>query len=36
MASPKPVLVRNDLAMVTVTPVRLGRDGNGVGVVGRF
>jgi len=36
MTSPRPVLVRNDLAMVTVTPMHLGRDGNGVGLLGRF
>jgi len=36
MASPRPVLVRNDLAMVTVTPMHIGHDGNGVGLVGRF
>jgi hypothetical protein len=34
--SPRNVLIRNDLAMVQVTPMRLGRDGNGVGFVGRF
>jgi hypothetical protein len=34
--SPRNVLIRNDLAMVQVTPMRLGRDGNGVGFIGRF
>jgi hypothetical protein len=33
---PQNVLVRNDLALVTVTPMRLGQDGNGVGLMGRF
>jgi hypothetical protein len=33
---PRPVLVRNDLAMVTVTPMVMGHGGNGVGLVGRF
>jgi hypothetical protein len=33
--SPKPVLVRNDLAM-TVVPMRLAHDGTGLGLVGRF
>jgi len=33
---PRPILVRNDLAMVTVTPMVLGRDGNGVAFAGRF
>ena len=32
---PRPLLVRNDLAFA-VTPVKLGRDGNGVGFIGRF
>jgi hypothetical protein len=36
VVSPKPILVRNDLALVTVTPVRMGQDGNGIGVMGRF
>jgi hypothetical protein len=36
LVSPKPILVRNDLALVTVTPVRMGQDGNGIGVMGRF
>ncbi|HXI56327.1 MAG TPA: hypothetical protein VNO55_09725 [Polyangia bacterium] len=36
IAYPRTVLIRNDLAMVQVTPMRLGRDGNGVGFVGRF
>jgi hypothetical protein len=36
ITSPRTLLIRNDLAMVTVSPVRLGRDGNGVGLLGRF
>jgi hypothetical protein len=36
IAVPKNVLVRNDLAMVTVTPMRFGNDGSGLGLVGRF
>jgi hypothetical protein len=35
MSMPKPLLVRNDLAF-TVTPMKIGRDGNGFGFVGRF
>jgi len=35
MTSPRPLLVRNDLAF-TVAPMKLGRDGNGLGFVGRF
>jgi hypothetical protein len=35
MTSPRPLLVRNDLAF-TVAPMKLGRDGNGFGFVGRF
>ena len=34
--SPRPLLVRNDLALLSVTPVRMGHDGNGLGFVGRF
>lgn len=34
--SPKTVLVRNDLAEVRITPMRLGRDGSGLGFVGTF
>jgi hypothetical protein len=36
VTSPRPVLVRNDLAMVTLTPARLGRDGTGLLLTGRF
>jgi len=36
LTSPRNVLVRNDLAMVTVTPMRFGKDGSGLGLVGRF
>jgi hypothetical protein len=36
IASPRSVLVRNDLAMVTVSPMRLGKDGSGFGLLGRF
>jgi hypothetical protein len=36
ITSPKTVLVRNDLGEVRVTPMRLGQDGNGLGLVGRF
>ena len=35
MTVPRPVLVRNDLAF-TVAPMKIGRDGNGFGFVGRF
>jgi hypothetical protein len=35
MSMPKPLLVRNDLAF-TVTPMKIGKDGNGFGFVGRF
>lgn len=35
-ASPRNILVRNDLALLTVTPVKMGHDGQGVGVFGRF
>jgi hypothetical protein len=30
------VLVRNDLAMLTVTPAQFGRDGAGAMLLGRF
>jgi hypothetical protein len=36
IASPRNILVRNDLAMLTVTPVKMGHDGQGLGVFGRF
>jgi hypothetical protein len=36
LVSPKTILVRNDLAMVTVTPMHLGKDGSGLGLFGRF
>jgi hypothetical protein len=36
LSSPMPVLVRNDLAMVTVTPTFVGKDGTGMAVAGRF
>ncbi|MBX3192694.1 MAG: hypothetical protein KF819_37260 [Labilithrix sp.] len=36
LTSPKTVLIRNDLAEIRVTPVRLGQDGNGLGLVGTF
>lgn len=36
LTSPRTVLMRNDLAMLTVSPMRFGRDGNGLGVLGRF
>jgi hypothetical protein len=35
LTSPRPVLIRNDLAM-TVTPAHLGKDGTGVVFLGRF
>jgi hypothetical protein len=35
VTSPRPLLVRNDLAF-TVAPMKMGRDGNGFGFVGRF
>lgn len=34
--SPRTVLVRNDLAEVRITPMRVGEKGNGVGLVGTF
>jgi hypothetical protein len=36
LAVPKNVLVRNDLALLTVMPMKLGKDGQGVGLIGRF
>lgn len=36
ITSPKTVLIRNDLAEVRVSPMKLGQDGNGVGLVGTF
>jgi hypothetical protein len=36
LAVPHNVLVRNDLAMLTVVPVHVGHDGTGLGLVGRF
>jgi hypothetical protein len=33
---PKHLLVRNDLASMTVVPMKIGMDGSGMGVVGRF
>jgi hypothetical protein len=36
LSSPHAVLVRNDLAMVTVTPAQFGKDGAGVMMLGRF
>jgi hypothetical protein len=36
MTSPHAVLVRNDLAMVTITPAMIGKDGQGMMVMGRF
>ena len=38
IVSPKPVVVRNDLGSLQIapTPMILGRDGNGFGVVGKF
>jgi hypothetical protein len=36
ITSPKTVLVRNDLGEVRVTPMRLGRAGGGLGLVGTF
>jgi membrane associated rhomboid family serine protease len=35
LTSPRNVLVRNDLAMM-VMPMMIGKDGQGVGVLGRF
>jgi hypothetical protein len=34
--SPRPILVRDDLALLTVAPARFGKDGNGLALVGRF
>ena len=36
IVAPKTVLVRNDLGQVHFTPVRLGRDGMGLGLSGTF
>jgi hypothetical protein len=36
LSSPHAVLVRNDLAMVTVAPAQFGKDGTGVMMLGRF
>jgi hypothetical protein len=36
LAAPKNVLVRNDLAMLTVMPTKMGHDGQGLTVLGRF
>jgi len=36
LTSPQTVLIRNDLSQVAVVPVPLGKDGAGLGVVGRF
>jgi len=36
LAVPRAVLVRNDLASLTVAPMHMGRDGNGLGLVGIF
>jgi hypothetical protein len=33
---PKHLLVRNDLATMTVVPMKIGMDGQGLGLVGRF
>jgi|KBSMisStaDraftv2_1062788.scaffolds.fasta_scaffold80894_1 hypothetical protein len=33
---PKHLLVRNDLATMTVVPMKIGMDGEGLGIVGRF
>ena len=36
LVSPKTVLVRNDLAEISVVPMRVGTDGSGAGLVGKF
>jgi hypothetical protein len=36
MMYPRTILVRNDLASMTVAPMRIGLEGSGLGVVGRF
>jgi len=36
LTSPKTVLVRNDLAEVRVSPMKIGESGTGFGLVGRF
>jgi hypothetical protein len=33
---PKHLLVRNDLATMTVVPMKIGLEGSGFGLVGRF
>lgn len=36
LTSPKTVLVRNDLGQVQLMPMRMGKDGTGLGLVGTF
>jgi hypothetical protein len=36
LSSPRPLLVRNDLASFMITPTPLGKDGTGVAMMGRF
>jgi hypothetical protein len=36
LTSPRTILVRNDFAQAAVVPIALGREGAGLGVVGRF
>lgn len=36
LTSPKTVLVRNDLGEVRLTPMRMGQNGGGLGIVGTF
>jgi hypothetical protein len=36
LLNPQHVLVRNDLASMTVVPMKIGMDGSGMGLVGRF
>jgi hypothetical protein len=36
LTSPKTILVRNDLAEVRLSPIRMGQNGGGLGLVGTF
>jgi hypothetical protein len=36
LTSPRPVLVRNDLALVTIMPAPVGKEGSGLVLMGRF
>lgn len=36
LSSPQTVLIRNDFVGAAILPISIGRDGAGLGVVGRF